>query len=276
MELTFQTIRYYFGLIGYFFGNKVFHELPCPKNCRVAYYYPDQCVGYCFEAYTFSIENFGYILGAILLSAAIAYLLGSLNFAVIISKVFHRDDVRNHGSKGAGATNMLRTYGKAAAALTFAGDLLKSMLAVSIGMILVGEIGAYLAMLFCVLGHAYPLYYKFKGGKGVATAASAILLLDPLVFAVLILVFVAIVALSKYISAGSIVVAGLYPLLFYTLYPLTRPIHLLESNFLGIPMRTLLFAIVFIVGIKVIYLHRANITRLFEGTENKLSFKKKV
>ena len=106
-----------------------------------------------------------FILG-IVLSVVVPYLLGSLNFAVIISKKRYKDDVRSHGSGNAGATNMLRTHGKSAAALTLLGDLLKAVVSVVFALFLMpGDGFAYIAGLCCMIGHALPLYYNFKGGK---------------------------------------------------------------------------------------------------------------
>ena len=115
-----------------------------------------------------------------------AYLLGSVNFAIIISGKKYKDDIRSHGSKNAGMTNMMRTYGKGAAALTLGGDALKAVISCIIGYLVMGQFGAYAAGLFCMLGHVFPLYYGFKGGKGVVTAAATVLMTDPIVFLILI------------------------------------------------------------------------------------------
>ena len=108
------------------------------------------------------------LLGAILAFAVlIPYLLGSINSAVVISRLLYHDDVRNHGSGNAGTTNMLRTYGKVAALLTLLGDVLKTVLAVCIGSFtLSAAIGGWIAAFFCMIGHIFPLYYRFRGGKG--------------------------------------------------------------------------------------------------------------
>jgi len=103
--------------------------------------------------------------------AAIGYLIGSINFSIIISNIFYKDDIRTHGSGNAGSTNMLRTHGTVPGLLTFAGDLIKTAIAVIIGALIYNLIGAYVAGFFCIIGHVFPLYFKFKGGKGVATVA---------------------------------------------------------------------------------------------------------
>jgi len=193
-----------------------------------------------------------------ILVAVQAYLLGSLNFALIISKLKFRDDIRKYGSGNAGMTNMLRTYGKAAAAFTLLGDAAKAALAIAVGGLLCGMIGAYIAGFFCILGHMYPLYYKFKGGKGVVTSAVMVLMLDWRVFLVLLAVFLLIVASTKYVSLGSIMCMLIYPLLLY--------------RFTG-PGINIIFA--FAIAVLVIFKHRDNIQRLLERRENRISFGKK-
>ncbi len=200
-----------------------------------------------------------------ILCALIAYALGSLNFGIIISKLIYRDDIRKYGSGNAGTTNMLRTYGKGAAIGTILGDALKVVVAILIGNCLVGELfyGGYIAGFFAVLGHVYPVYYKFKGGKGVVASAITILMLDWRVFLVVLGVFVVVVAIWRYISLGSILAAATYPTITYA-----------AAISSGRPAG-LDFVFSLILGLFVIILHRANIQRLLEGKENKLSFKKK-
>ena len=133
------------------------------------------------------------------LVGVIAYLLGSLNSAIIISKSKYKQDIRSFGSGNAGLTNMLRVYGKDGALLTLAGDIAKQLLSVLVGAFLLGRYGAYLAGLFCMIGHIFPIYYRFKGGKGVLTAATMILLIDPLVFIVLFIIFALTLAITRYV-----------------------------------------------------------------------------
>lgn len=197
-------------------------------------------------------------IASIILIALVGYALGSLNFGIIISKVFFHDDIRNYGSGNAGTTNMLRTYGKGAALGTLVGDCLKAVIAVLIGWIVFGNGGGYIGGLFAIIGHVYPVYYKFKGGKGVITSAITMLMLDPDVFLVVLTFFVIIVAIWRYISLGSILSAAIYPMVVYAKYQ--------------IPGMEFIFALG--IGIFVIILHRTNIQRLFDGKENKLSFKK--
>lgn len=203
-----------------------------------------------------------YIAAAIalyILTALIAYALGSLNCGIIISKLIYKDDIRKYGSGNAGTTNMLRTYGKVAAIATIIGDALKVVVAIVISYFLVGSImgGGYVAGLFAIIGHVYPVYYGFKGGKGVVTSAITILMIDPSIFLVVFTLFVVVVAIWRYISLGSILSAAVYPLVTYA------------AN--G-PSIDVLFA--FLIAVFVIFLHRTNIQRLIDGKENKLSFKK--
>lgn len=208
------------------------------------------------------------VLAAILciLGGAIAYFLGSLNFAVIISKVKFHDDIRRYGSGNGGMTNMLRTYGKAAAGFTLLGDAAKAAVSVIIGMMLCGEAGAYVAGLCCVIGHSFPIYYGFKGGKGIVVTAMTILCLDWLAFVVLFLIFVLIVASTKFLSLGSIMGMLLYPLLLNRLYPYTHG---------GMSEGAIPAIISILNAVLVLWLHRENIKRLWNGTENKFSLKKK-
>lgn len=197
------------------------------------------------------------ILGVLVCITA-PYFLGSLNFAVILSNKFYHDDIRKYGSGNAGMTNMLRTYGKKAAVLTFAGDALKAFVAAMIGRMVLGEMGAYIAGFMCILGHVYPIYYKFKGGKGVVTTAVMILMLDPVIFLVLLVIFALIVLMTKYISLGSIMCMMLYPVI------LNRMRGPSFSNVIAI-----------MIAAFIIFLHRTNIKRLMDGTESKISLGRK-
>ena len=202
-------------------------------------------------------------VSAILVVMVAAYLLGSLNFAIIISGKQFKQDIRNFGSKNAGMTNMMRTYGKKAAGLTLLGDALKAVVAAIVGYLLLGQLGAYIAGVMCVVGHMFPVFYRFRGGKGVVTTAISILMCNPLVFAILFLIFVIIVAFTKYISLGSVMSVLLYPLV----------LDRIERLFGGGSPYTL-FAV--IITVLVVVKHRENIKRLLNHTESKFSFKKSV
>ncbi len=201
------------------------------------------------------------LVGA-LLSAVAAYLLGSFNFAIILSNKEYHEDIRSFGSKNAGMTNMMRTYGKKAAVLTLLGDTLKAVVAALIGYALLGMCGAYIAGLFCVIGHMFPAYYGFRGGKGVVTVAASILMCDPLVFLILIVLFVLIVLATRYISLGSIMCMLLYPIL----------LDRITKLFTGHTSPFIIFSI--LMAVLVVIKHHENIGRLLKGKESKFSFKK--
>ena len=213
------------------------------------------------------------LLAALLLAAAAAaaYLLGRIDFGVVVSRLVYREDVRSKGSGNAGATNMLRTYGKAAAALTLAGDLGKGVLSVALGRLLFGlctvspewaVYGGYVAAIFAVCGHLWPVWFGFKGGKGVAVAAGAILATEPVVLLALAVVFFALAFATRIVSLSSVTVAALYPV-FTALW----------SWYTG---RSVWFTTLcaLVMGLLVIWMHRANIQRLKNGTEYKFGQKK--
>ena len=202
---------------------------------------------------------------AIILSA---YFLGSINFAIIISGKKYKDDIREHGSKNAGMTNMMRTYGKGAAALTLIGDALKAVISCIIGYLIMGQFGAYAAGLFCMLGHIFPIYYNFKGGKGVVTAAATVLMTDWVVFLILITLFIIMVAIWRYISLASVTCIGLYPLILSFTSKLATEIAT------GVPKISIGIPFAVLMAILIIGKHWQNIQRLREGTESKFHFKK--
>ncbi len=195
------------------------------------------------------------ILG--LICAATGYFLGGVNCAILVSKLIYHDDIRNHGSKNAGMTNILRTYGKTAAVLTLAGDILKTVIAIYIARLLMGEPGAYIAGLGSVLGHIYPVYFNFKGGKGVAAVAATVLCTSPLCFLILFAVFAIIVAGYKYVSLGSVMCMFLYPVLI--------------NRLSGGKVDIITTVCTFLIAAIVIFKHKDNIKRLMQGKENKIS-----
>lgn len=199
-----------------------------------------------------------------ILIGLIAYLLGSVNFAIIFSKKFAGFDVREKGSKNAGTTNVLRTVGKKAAILTLICDILKGVVAVLIAILASNiweecdvEILKYLAGLFAIIGHTFPIYYGFKGGKGVATSLGVLLIVNPQIGLICLIFALVIMISTKWVSLGSIMAAILFPILTIVI-----------TDNLGAKIISLL------IGLLVIFNHRTNIKRLKEGTENKLSFKK--
>ncbi len=205
---------------------------------------------------------------SILLCMVIPYLIGSINPAIIFSRLFYNDDVRSHGSGNAGTTNVLRTYGKKIAILTFVCDFLKAAVSVGIGtLIFYKNIGGAIAGLFVVIGHLFPLYYKFKGGKGVACSVAVVLLLEPFTFVCLFLIYAIIIIGTKYVSLASCMCIALYPIIvsaFENIY-----VNVFKHDLGAIPGTAVVIAVL------VIYMHRENLKRLFNGTESKLSFGKK-
>ena len=167
------------------------------------------------------------IILACVLTALGGYLLGSILFGVLISKVMYNDDVRDHGSGNAGMTNVLRTYGKLPAVFTTIGDVGKSVAAVNLGRFIFDALlsgtgaawqnpldpvcGAYLAAIFCMIGHSRPIFFGFKGGKGVLVGAGAALATEPLVCAALLVIFLIEVAITRIVSLGSIIIAAGHP-----------------------------------------------------------------
>ena len=208
-----------------------------------------------------SMSELYLMLGGVLLCMIIPYLLGSVNPAIIFSRLFFHDDIREHGSGNAGTTNTLRTYGKKMAALILFLDFLKAVISVVLGtLILPYQLGGgAIAGIFVILGHSFPIYYKFKGGKGVACLAGVVLMLSPISFVILISVFIAIVAMTKYVSLGSIMGVMLFPVVHTAFYP-TQPWTTIGS---------------IVIMVIIVFMHRENIKRLLSGKESKISFKKK-
>lgn len=207
-------------------------------------------------------------IAGILVCMVIPYLLGSFNFGLIISKKKYNDDIRTHGSGNAGTTNMLRTYGKGAAVLTLLGDMFKAFVAMAIGYLVLytkvevepgvifeDKLGPAIAGLFVMLGHVFPCFYKFKGGKGVATAAMVVLMLNPIVFLILMAIFLIIVIGTKYVSLGSVMGMMMLPIVL--------------TAFEG-PGSAGIFSV--FMALLVIWKHKDNIKRLREGKESKISF----
>ena len=184
-------------------------------------------------------------------AAAIAgYLIGNIQFAVIFSHVLHHDDVRHHGSGNAGSTNMLRVYGIKAGVITFIGDLIKGAGAVLLGRAIGGQEAAYCAALGVVIGHCWPVFFRFKGGKGVASSLGAAVLLNPFWGLIAGVAGIAVVLITRTISPAS--------LTGFTVYLI---IALIFGNTLWDKIAAaLLFAI-------VVYRHRENIARLIQGKE---------
>ena len=190
--------------------------------------------------------------------AVCAYLLGSLSFAIIVSKVTLGKDIRDYGSGNAGLTNAYRTRGASKTLFVLLGDIAKGAAAVAIGMLLAGPIGKLTAGIFVILGHMFPLYFGFRGGKGVLVGAVMLALFDWRVFLIALALFLAAVFATRWISLGSILGAISFPISTFFFY------H-----------DQVLTAMAFGMAAAVVFMHRSNIARMLNGTENQFSFKSK-
>ena len=192
----------------------------------------------------------------IALGAIAGYLLGSVSFAVVVSRLMRLPDPRSYGSKNPGATNVLRTGNRIAAVLTLAGDALKGFVAVLLALLYLPDAAPYVGVA-AFLGHVFPLYHRFQGGKGVATAAGVLFGFDPWLGLATIATFVVIAAFLRYVSFASMV-AALFAVFFSWF------IKLGDATTLAIAVMAAL----------LIWRHKDNIKRLVAGTESKLGEKK--
>ena len=216
------------------------------------------------------------VLFAIIISAGLGYFLGSLNFSIIVVRMMTGRDIRDMGSRNAGLTNTLRCAGRNCALLTLIGDLSKGIIAVLLSRWICHLLHAglmpgndthyigYIAGFFAIIGHVFPIYYGFKGGKGVLVGAASFIAIDYKVFIALLAIFIVMLAISKYVSLASIISTAYCPIA-------TLLMSLVVDHFsfgrsflymlLSLPMTAM-----------VIWMHRSNIGRLIEGDENKFSF----
>lgn len=218
--------------------------------------------------------------------ALFSYLLGSINTSIILSKAVYGDDIRLSGSGNAGATNMLRTHGKGIAAATLICDILKGTIAVTLAawadliltennvksvltvneMYILGNL-KYLAGICVAVGHDFPLFFGFKGGKGVATSLGVVLALNWKIGLVLLAVEIAVISVSRYVSLGSVTAAALYPFALF--------VYIIMSG--GKPEEcTGYLLMAFVLAVLLIIKHRTNIVKLKNGTENKIFAKKET
>lgn len=221
----------------------------------------------------------------VIISCVGAYLISSVNTSIIVTYIVKHEDIRKLGSGNAGFTNVLRCVGKIPAIITFVGDFLKGVISVLIPYLLtIGwdspEMQAersllmYLAGLFAVIGHMFPLYYKFKGGKGVVTTASVVIMTDWRVLVVELVFFGILFALTKTISKCSLLCSALYPFIAAGLrimdraeiFPVLTPLKTTSEVFI-----VCVFAITLINGMIIIIRHKDNIKRILEGNENKIT-----
>lgn len=202
----------------------------------------------------------------------VGYLIGSLNTSIIVGK-FYGIDVREHGSGNAGATNALRTLGKKAALITLIGDFLKGIVACLIGYLLqkwllpgsdIKKLGLMVAGVGCIFGHNWPIYFKFKGGKGVLTSFAVMIMMGPLPTLIVFGVFLIVAILTRYVSLASVIAAIALPIVGY-----------IWGDYLGIQDRNSFVIFTIIIAVVIVIRHRENIKRLLNGTESKLGSSKK-
>lgn len=212
-------------------------------------------------------------LTSIFIAMILSYLLGSISSAVIISKTLFGHDIRNEGSGNAGATNMLRTHGKKMGALTLTLDVLKGVIAVLLANLIKNFTAGdafilraipFLAGLFVILGHNFPVFFNFRGGKGVATSLGVVLALNYKVALIIACISLLVMIITRYVSLGSILAGILYIAVDLTYMIFTDNFYYPE------------FIFTILVGSLLIIRHRQNIKRLLNGTENKLGQKKKA
>ncbi len=210
------------------------------------------------EARTKMFEN---IYLNVAICAVIGYLLGCISSGTLIAKIYAGTDIRKTGSGNTGTTNVLRTLGYVPSILTLVGDCLKGVLAAWIGKMLGGEIGMLAGGLFAVLGHDFPVFMKFKGGKGIATSLGITIIICPPVAPWLVVIALGLLPFIRIMSICSMAATVAYPILYYFLLP--------EGANMWLYMP---FAI-FMAALSV-FCHRSNIVRLIKGQENKLDFGK--
>lgn len=206
-----------------------------------------------------------------LICIAIGYLFGLFQTGYIYGKINHVD-IRKHGSGNAGTTNALRTLGWKAGVITLVGDCLKCVLAVVAVRLIFADSGnvellAFYAGLGAVLGHNYPFYLNFKGGKGIASTAGLILAVNPVMFLIVAIIFIAIVLITQYVSLGSLVIMAVFvaEVIIYG--------QMGGFNLAGVELYEF-YAIAVVLAALAFWRHRANIKRLLNGTENKTDLKK--
>ena len=194
-----------------------------------------------------------------------AYLLGSLNFSIIISKALMGRDIRQYGSGNAGSTNSYRMMGGKKTLLVMLGDILKGVAAVLIAGAVFGElgeiggIGKMVGGAAAIVGHIFPIFFGFKGGKGILTAAAVFGVFDVRILAIILGVFIVVVLICRFVSLASICAASALPIALAIFYGVNSPY----------------FIIGFLLAALVIFMHRSNIVRLIHGEESRFSFKRK-
>lgn len=204
---------------------------------------------------------------SILAIGVVSYLIGSINCSLLISKIKMKEDVRDSGSGNAGATNMLRTYGTKFGVITMLGDFLKTLVPLFLTKALFVQYDYWQALVAfsgfcCALGHAFPIYFGFRGGKSVTVVAMVYFVVDWRCFLVAVSLFIILVAITRYVSLGSIVGALSGPVTMFFICQNSMPNRYFVVGCLGA------------LALMLVIFHRENIKRLFNGTERKISFKK--
>lgn len=209
---------------------------------------------------------------SLIISSILGYFIGSINTSIVFSKL-KKNDIRQHGSGNAGATNTLRVMGKGAAALVLLGDGLKAVIAILLAwwvasLLRLGPDGIayskYLAALFTVLGHNFPVFFGFRGGKGIITSVAVMYMLDWRVATIALLLGVLVIVLTRYVSLGSMTGCVMYPVFVFVFYRGDMLLH--EKMHLVLAL---------ILGALGIWRHRSNIKKLIKGTESKIGEKAK-
>lgn len=189
------------------------------------------------------------------ISFIIAYLIGSISSAIIAGRFIFHVDIKKVGSGNAGTTNAIRAFGKKAGIMVFIFDCLKGFIGTYLGYLIAGGLGSYAGALGAIIGHSFPVYFGFKGGKGIATAVGILLYLDTKMILLLLGIFAIIVILTKYVSLGSIVTVILAPIYTYIYHFDEKPIY---------------FYTILALSSLILFNHRSNIIRLIKGKERKI------
>ncbi len=223
-----------------------------------------------------------------MIAVSAAYFISSVNTSIIVTRIVLHKDIRTLGSGNAGFTNVLRCVGKVPAIITFVGDFLKGVVSVGLAYLLMMDVAGdnaelyrayimYTAGLFAVIGHTFPVYYKFKGGKGVVTTASVMLMTDCRVLVVALVIFVIMFTATKIISACALVNAAFYPIstITFRLLDCNGVLDVLNpTKNVTVSFAVYASVITLMIAILVIVRHKDNIKRLLDGSEKKIKAKK--
>lgn len=190
----------------------------------------------------------------LVICAVVAYLIGSINIAILLARKTYNKDIREYGSGNAGSTNMVRTFGWKAGIMTFVCDVIKSAIAVAIGKYFCGDAGVLACASAVVIGNNWPIFFKFKGGKGAAATVGSLLVFMTVPTIVIVIICITIIALTRIVSIASLVGASL----------------VVVAAFVFLMDRPLLLAAALVMVILLFFQHRENIKRLITKSENKI------